>query len=149
MAINVSAETRLDRAFIDSLVKDASGQWHSTHWYYGINGYNGAVDEAKKWKSALGDEMILVKAAGNAGTEYSAGMNQMAIATDDTGNLILDGQMLIVGSFDSGIHYGNKAGTVCAIFPTIAAKMPQKSKIFIFLQMAIWYSTAANGILLA
>ena len=146
VAINVSAETRLDRAFINSLVKDASGQWHSTHWYYGINGYNGAVDEAKKWKSALGDEMILVKAAGNAGTEYSAGMNQMAIATDDTGNLILDGQMLIVGSFDSGIHYGNKAGTVCATFSNNSCKDTAKIKDFYILADGYMVnSTAANG----
>ena len=146
VAINVSAETRLDRAFIDSLVKDASGQWHSTHWYYGINGYNGAVDEAKKWQSALGDEMILVKAAGNAGTEYSAGMNQMAIATDNTGNLILDGQMLIVGSFDGGIHYGNKAGTVCATFANNSCQDAAKIKDFYILADGYMVnSTAANG----
>ena len=114
VAINVSAETRLDTAFKNSLVKDADGVWHSDHWYYGTNGYNGAVNEAVKWKSALGNEMVLVKAAGNAGTDYSAGMNQMATATDANGNLILDGQMIIVGSYDKGNQYGNKAGTVCA-----------------------------------
>ena len=27
-------------------------------------------------------------------------MNQMATATDDNGNLILDGQMIVVGSWD-------------------------------------------------
>jgi len=116
VAINVSAEVRLDSAMKASIVKDAHGVWHSDHWYYGVNGYNGAVNEAVKWKAALGNEMVLVKAAGNAGTDYSAGMNQMATATDSNGNLILDGQMIIVGSYDRGNQYGNKAGTVCATY---------------------------------
>ena len=98
VAINASAETRLDSNFRKMLVKDGNGNWHNTHWYYSVNGYNGAKDAARRWKRALGDEMVLVKAAGNAGTEYSAGMNQMATATEN-GKLILDGQMIIVGNY--------------------------------------------------
>jgi len=118
VAINVSAEVNYDRAFRNSIVKTAPGEYYSTHWYYGENGYNGAVDEAVKWKSALGDEQVLVKAAGNAGWDYSAGMNQMATATDANGNLILDGQMIVVGNWDQNNNKlnssSNKAGTVCA-----------------------------------
>jgi hypothetical protein len=117
-AINVSAEVNYDRAFRDSIVKTAPGEYYSTHWYYGENGYNGAVNEAVKWKAALGDEQVLVKAAGNAGWDYSAGMNQMATATDANGNLILDGQMIVVGNWDENNSKlnssSNKAGTVCA-----------------------------------
>ena len=120
VAINVSAEVNYDRAFRDSIVKDAEGEYHSTHWYYGENGYNGAVIEAGKWANALGDEQVLVKAAGNAGWAYSAGMNQMATATDSNGNLILDGQMIIVGNYDQNNSKingsSNKAGTVCATY---------------------------------
>ena len=118
VAVNVSAEMNYDSAFRSSIVKTAPGEYHSTHWYYGENGYNGAVNEAVKWKAALGDEQVLVKAAGNAGWDYSAGMNQMATATDANGNLILDGQMIVVGNWDENNNQinssSNKAGTVCA-----------------------------------
>jgi len=118
VAINVSAEMNYDSAFRSSIVKTAPGEYYSTHWYYGENGYNGAVNEAVKWKAALGDEQVLVKAAGNAGWDYSAGMNQMATATDANGNLILDGQMIVVGNWDENNNQinssSNKAGTVCA-----------------------------------
>jgi subtilisin family serine protease len=117
-AINVSAEMNYDSAFRSSIVKTAPGEYYSTHWYYRENGYNGAVNEAVKWKAALGDEQVLVKAAGNAGWDYSAGMNQMATATDANGNLILDGQMIVVGNWDENNNQinssSNKAGTVCA-----------------------------------
>ena len=119
VAINVSAEVNYDSGFRNSIVKSAEGEWYSTHWYYGENGYNGAVNEAKEWKTALG-EQVLVKAAGNAGREYSAGMNQMATATDANGNLILDGQMIVVGNWDTRNNKingsSNKAGTVCATY---------------------------------
>jgi len=120
VAINVSAEVRYDTGFRNSIVKKTDGEWYSTHWYYGTNGYNGAVNEAVGWKSALGNEQVLVKAAGNAGYDYSAGMNQMATATDANGNLILDGQMIIVGNWDENNKQingsSNKAGTVCATY---------------------------------
>jgi hypothetical protein len=45
-------------------------------------------------------------------------MNQMATATDANGNLILDGQMIVVGNWDENNSKlnssSNKAGTVCA-----------------------------------
>lgn len=150
VAINVSAEVMLDNGFKASLVKDSEGNWHSTHWYYGINGYNGAKDEAKYWKSALGDEMVLVKAAGNQGTDYSAGMNQMATATDSNGNLILDGQMIIVGSYDiankkiSG--FSNKAGTICTTYENDVCKDAAKiSDYYILAPGTGIYSTSKDG----
>jgi hypothetical protein len=145
VAINVSAETRLDTGFKNNLVKDAHGVWHNTHWYYGTNGYNGAVNEAVKWKNALGNEMVLVKAAGNAGTDYSAGMNQMATATDANGNLILDGQMIIVGSYDRGNQYGNKAGTVCATYADGACQDAAKIKDFYILADGYMVDSTKSG----
>ena len=145
VAINVSAETRLDTGFRNNIVKDAHGVWHNTHWYYGENGYNGAVNEAVKWKQALGNEMVLVKAAGNAGTDYSAGMNQMATATDANGNLILDGQMIIVGSYDRGNQYGNKAGTVCATYVDGACQDAAKIKDFYILADGYMVDSTKSG----
>ena len=150
VAINVSAEVNYDRAFRNSIVKDANGEYHSTHWYYGENGYNGAVIEAGKWASALGDEQVLVKAAGNAGWDYSAGMNQMATATDSNGNLILDGQMIIVGNWDENNQQlnrsSNKAGTVCATYQNGVCIDAAKIKdYYIMANGTATTSTAANG----
>ena len=120
VAINLSAEMRLDNYFLNSLQKTSKGNYYSTHYHYGVNGYSGSVNEAYSWKDAIGKEMVIVKAAGNAGRDYSAGMNQMAHATDKNGNLILDGQMIIVGNWDSNNNTingsSNKAGTVCATY---------------------------------
>ena len=66
VAINVSAEVNYDNGFKKSIVQQSVGNYYSTHWYYGTNGYNGSVNEAVKWKNALGDEQVLVKAAYNA-----------------------------------------------------------------------------------
>ena len=150
VAINVSAEVNYDSAFRNSIVKKTEGNYYSTHWYYGMNGYNGAVNEASGWKSALGNEQVLVKAAGNAGWDYSAGMNQMATATDADGNLILDGQMIVVGNYDTnnGIinSSSNKAGTVCATYNNNVCIDAKKIKDFyIMADGTNVTSTAENG----
>ena len=150
VAINVSAEVNYDSGFRNSIVKEADGVYYSTHWYYGENGYNGSVGEAKKWKSALGNEQVLVKAAGNAGWDYSAGMNQMATATDANGNLILDGQMIIVGNWDENNKQinssSNKAGTVCATMQNGVCIDAAKIKDFyIMANGTAITSTATNG----
>lgn len=143
VAINASAETRLDSNFRKMLVKDGNGNWHNTHWYYSVNGYNGAKDAARRWKRALGDEMVLVKAAGNAGTEYSAGMNQMATATEN-GKLILDGQMIIVGNYSGNNHYGNKAGNVCTTYQQ--GKCQDAAKIKDYYIMADGYNITSTRV---
>ena len=150
VAINLSAELNLDNGFKKSLVKVGDGNYYSTHWYYGVNGYNGSVNEASSWKSALGNEQVLVKAAGNAGRDYSAGMNQMATATDANGNLILDGQMIIVGNYDTnnGIinSSSNKAGTVCATYQNNVCIDAKKIKDFYIMADGTGVtSTAENG----
>ncbi len=150
VAINVSAEVNYDSGFRNSIVKEEDGVYYSTHWYYGENGYNGSVGEAKKWKSALGNEQVLVKAAGNAGWDYSAGMNQMATATDANGNLILDGQMIIVGNWDENNKQinssSNKAGTVCATMQNGVCIDAAKIKDFyIMANGTAITSTATNG----
>ena len=94
--------------------------------------------------------MVLVKAAGNQGTDYSAGMNQMATATDANGNLILDGQMIVVGSWDiankkiSG--FSNRAGTVCTTYVNDTCKDAAEIKDFYILAPGTSiYSTGKNG----
>ena len=93
---------------------------------------------------------MLVKAAGNAGWDYSAGMNQMATATDANGNLILDGQMIIVGNWDENNKQinssSNKAGTVCATMQNGVCIDAAKIKDFyIMANGTAITSTATNG----
>ena len=150
VAINVSAEQNYDTGFRNSIVKKADGDYYSTHWYYGVNGYNGSVQEAGYWKTALGADQVLVKAAGNAGWDYSAGMNQMAHATDTNGNLILDGQMIIVGNWDTNNNKlnssSNKAGTVCATMKNNVCIDAKKVKDFYIMAGGTNVtSTAENG----
>jgi len=150
VAINLSAEQRLDNAFRTALVENGEGEWYSTHWYYGINGYNGAKSSATYWKQALGSDMVLVKAAGNAGLAYSAGANQMATATDANGNLIMDGQMIIVGNWDIGNQRlgggSNAAGNVCTTYTDGACQDAAKIKdFFIMAPGTSVYSTVATG----
>lgn len=119
VAYNVSANWNEDSGFKGSITPTSTtGVSYSNHWYYGVNGYNGAVDEAKQWTTALGTEQILVNSAGNYGKDYVSGSAQMAHATDANGKLIMGGRMLIVGSYDVNNNqiasYSNKAGTVCA-----------------------------------
>jgi len=136
--------------FRNSIIKQAKGTYYSDHWFYGVNGYNNAVDEAKKWKSALGDEQVRVKAAGNAGWDYSAGMNQMATATDANGNLILDGQMIVVGNYDKNNDKlnssSNKAGTVCTTYTNgVCIDAAQIKDYYIMANGTAITSTATNG----
>jgi subtilisin family serine protease len=149
VAINVSAEVSLDRSFQNSIIKQGSGNYYSNHYYYGINGYNGAKQEAEGWKTALGSEMVLVKAAGNAGRDFSAGMNQMATATDSNGNLILDGQMLVVGNWDTNndkiAGSSNQAGNVCVTFVDGVCKDAKMIKDFFIMADGTSITNAKAG----
>ena len=115
VAVNVSAAYLRDYSLEQKLVKIGEGSWYLDDPYHGMNGFHGMWHEAEAWRAALGPNQILVKAAGNNNTEYSAGANQLATATDPQGNLILNGQMLIVGNWDSVAERitGNQAGNVC------------------------------------
>ena len=115
VAVNVSAAYLRDSRLERRLVKLEEGSYYLDDPDYGVNGFYGMRGQAAAWREALGPNQILVKAAGNSGTDYSAGANQMATATGDDGTLLLNGQMLVVGNWDSatGRITGNRAGNVC------------------------------------
>ena len=124
VAVNVSAAYGRD-AFLDGrLVQIDVGNYYLDHSSYGTNGFYNARSAAYGWKAALGPEQVLIKAAGNDGTTYSAGFNQMATATDDSGELILGGQMLVVGNWDATSQriVGNQAGNVCVTWTNGACR---------------------------
>ena len=73
---------------------------------------NGAGD-ARYWKVATDNDIILVNSAGNAGYEHAGDPGIWAVEKDSNGNLVLGGKMIIVGNWDGSSVNGNKAGHVC------------------------------------
>ena len=117
IAYSVSANYASDSALRSSVVVTGDGTYKSTNSYYGINGYNGALVEAKQWATALGSEQVLVNSAGNENRDYVYGTGQMATATEN-GQLILGGRMLVVGNWDqnNNIVQGVKGGHLCTTY---------------------------------
>jgi len=116
VAVNVSAAYLRNRYLESFLVPVGEASYYlDDPWGYGQTGFYGVKATAASWRDALGPRQVLVKAAGNSGTDYSAATNQLATATDGDGNLILNRQILIVGNWDPASNriVGNRAGNVC------------------------------------
>jgi hypothetical protein len=73
---------------------------------------NGAGD-ARYWKVATDNDIILVNSAGNKGYAHAGDPGIWAVEEDANGNLILGGKMVIVGTWDGSGVSGNRAGHVC------------------------------------
>jgi hypothetical protein len=69
--------------------------------------------QAKYYKIATDNDMILVNSAGNYGFNHAGDPGIWATEVDASGNLILGGKMIIVGNWDGTNVAGNKAGHVC------------------------------------
>ena len=72
--------------------------------------------EAKYWRHATDNDIILVNSAGNSqyvGSYVPADPGLWATETDSNGDLILGGKMIIVGNWTGTTVSGNKAGHVC------------------------------------
>ena len=79
---------------------------------------NGAGD-ARYWKQATDNDIILVNSAGNYGFDHAGDPGIWAVETDSNGNLVLGGKMVIVGNWDGSNVSGNKAGHVCMDINTV------------------------------
>jgi subtilisin family serine protease len=114
---NISANTTYDATYIKNMVKLSDGNYTNTDPRY-IGKY--FMDEDPKlWAKSLSPNMVIVNSAGNGGYAYSYQPGTLATAVDANGKLILGGQMLIVGSWDTGTNNiastSNKAGSICKI----------------------------------
>ena len=69
--------------------------------------------DAKYWKVATDNDIILVNSAGNYGFEHAGDPGIWAVEENADGTLVLGGKMVIVGSWDGSGISGNKAGHVC------------------------------------
>ena len=74
---------------------------------------NNGSGDAKYWKVATDNDIILVNSAGNKGYDHAGDPGIWATEVDSNGDLVLGGKMVIVGNwYQNGIG-GNKAGHVC------------------------------------
>lgn len=112
---NISANVTYDATYNKNWTKLSDGTyWNKDARYTGR--YFGG-DDPYAWANALGKEMVLVNSAGNSGLRYPQQPGTLATATDAKGNLILGGQVLIVGAYDitnnNIASYSNRAGHIC------------------------------------
>ena len=130
---NFSANSNYDKTFINKLVKVSNGVYKSndTRYDYSQNiYYNG--QNPNDWKVVTDKGMIIVNSAGNQGLPVPANPGTFASAVDSSGNLILGGKMLIVGSVDSSgniYSWSNRAGSICQQFDTVTNICNDKYKI--------------------
>ena len=147
VAVNVSAAYLRDGHLESRLVQIGPGDYYLDHPTYGQAGFYGVKHTASDWRAALGPRQVLVKAAGNNNTGYSAAVNQLATATDDSGRLILNGQMLVVGNWDTARQQvrGNQAGNVCTSWNGSCLDAAKISDSFILAPGTAIRSTYLNG----
>jgi len=74
---------------------------------------NNGYGDAKYWKVATDNDIILVNSAGNAGYNHAGDPGIWAVEENADGSLVLGGKMVIVGNWDGSNVSGNKAGHVC------------------------------------
>ena len=111
---NLSANTNYSAGYQASVKKLAAGMYASTDAIYGgANYYN--LEDPKQWAQALTSRIALTVSAGNQGLAYVQNPATFAAATDDSGKLLLNGQMLVVGNWNAqaGRVEGSQAGSVC------------------------------------
>lgn len=113
VAVNMSFNTpQLFTSSSGSTVTElADGTYNGTEITAKIHG-NG-VGDARYYKVATDNDIILVNSAGNAGYNHAGDPGIWATEVDSNGNLVLGGKMLIVGNWDGANVSGNKAGHVC------------------------------------
>ena len=107
--------------------------------------------QAKYYKVATDNDMILVNSAGNSEFDFASDPGIWATEVDASGNLILGGKMVIVGNWDTTgqIVQGNKAGHVCLDINTSNNTCNDKHRISDFYILApgqeIYSAVSDNG----
>jgi hypothetical protein len=111
---NLSANTTYSAAYQASVGQLSAGIYASQHSVYGGKNYYNLEDPAQ-WGRALSPRIALTVSAGNQSLPYVQNPATFATATDSQGNLLLNGQMLVVGNWNAqaGRVEGARAGTVC------------------------------------
>lgn len=112
---NLSASSNYDPMYRRTITRLNDGTYYGTDSRYAGKTYN--LEDPQKWRDAMGPSMVLVVAAGNNGLPYANSPGALATSVDAAGNLVLDGRMIVVGSWNilsqSIDTWSNKAGTIC------------------------------------
>lgn len=112
---NISANYIYDSTYSRNWVRLQDGTYMNKDPRYVGRYFMG--ESADLWAPSLGTNMVLVNSAGNSGLTMPQQPGTLATATDRNGNLVLGGQVIIVGAWDIDRNaiatYSNKAGHVC------------------------------------
>ena len=151
---NLSANSNYDHVFRnkDNLEELSDGTYKSTDSRYNYSDgkyYNMQTPDI--WKTVTDKGMVIVNSSGNtvSGFEIAAHPGYFATVTDDNGNLVLGGKVLIVGAVDSNTNamasWSNWAGHLCR--NVVDNKCNDKYKVSDFYVLAPgWsYSTKNDG----
>lgn len=145
---NLSSNTNYSTDYKSSVYRLGDGTFYSNHVYYGgTNYYN--LAKPTDWAGVLGKEMVLVVAAGNQGLQYTQSPAVFATATDAGGNLLLNGQMLIAGGWNSTSKTpeGNGAGHVCKVVVDSVCKDQYRTSDFFIMAPSVAIETVDyNGL---
>ena len=112
---NLSANTNYHNSYKSTVTDRGNGVFTSNHEYYGgTNYYNMETPDA--WGSAMsGSEIVLTISAGNQSNGYVQNPATFAVATDSSGNLVMDGRAIVVGAWNTATETidGAKSGHMC------------------------------------
>jgi len=141
---NLSANTSYSAAYQASVKKLSEGVYASTDATYGgANYYN--LEDPKKWAQALTSRIAVTVSAGNQSLPYVQNPATFAAATDDSGKLLLNGQMLVVGNWNAqaGRVEGAQAGSVCKTVSGTACRDQYRVSDFYILAPGMLVNSAA------
>ena len=127
-----------------TVVQLSDGTYNATEITAAMNVGDG---QAKYWKIATDNDIILVNSAGNTGHNHAGDPGIWAVETDASGNLVLGGKMIIVGNWNGSNVAGNKAGHVCLDINTANNTCNDTNKISDFYILApgdMIYSSVPN-----
>lgn len=111
---NYSGNTSYSTAYTKSVTNIAPGVFASSDKNYGGKNYYN-LETPQQWAAVLPSRMVLTVSAGNSTNPYPQNPATFAAATDASGKLVLNGQMLIVGNWNdqAGRVEGAQAGHIC------------------------------------
>jgi len=137
VAANLSANVIYSTSYKDSITSHGDGVFTSNHEIYGGENYYN-LENPQNWGDALnGSEIVLTVSAGNTNLGYVQNPATFATAVDNSGNLLLDGRMLVVGNWNTSANTieGAKSGHVCKDFveATTTCNDPYLTKDFYIL----------------
>ena len=145
-AANFSANTQFNTTYTRAMRTVGSGVYVSgDRLYSGQTFYN--RENPQDWARALAPGVVLTVSAGNQNLPYPQNPAAFAAATDAQGQLILRGQMLIVGNWNdrAGRIESARAGHVCRDMVTNQCRDPYRTWDFYILAPGMAVNSATPG----